>query len=261
MEVIDQIRDLSSRIQNELVRGSNYYHHTTVAWRFLQRLVAEGRRIEVRNVATGESTDGRTLAALAQGYVTEYLAESVFQHYISLLEDYLFGLIGAWLMAHPKGIVGLDEDESDDKLKKSERTVPLSFITDNPDRESILRAVVDRELDRLKYKRLALWFDYLEKRARLGVPSKQQIEQLAEMKASRDVLVHNRGIVNQAYLLKAGSTARFADGARLEITAPYLRDSRLLLTEVVQRTSEKAIEKLGRTAVDGAADSEGASQA
>lgn len=256
MEIVDQIRVLSSRIQDELSRGSNYYNHTTAAWRLLQQVVDEGRNIQVRDTITGDVTDGRTLAALAQGYVTEYLSESVFQHYISLFEDYAFGLIGAWLIAHPRGIVGLDDDASDDKLKKSDKTVPLSFVTDNPDREGILRAIVGRELDRLKYRRLAAWFDYLEKRARLGVPSKEQIERLAEMKASRDVLAHNRGIVNQTYLLKAGSRARYPDGARLEITEPYLRDSRLLLIEVVRGTSEKAIEKLGRSAVVGAAESE-----
>ena len=99
-----------------------------------------------------------------------YLAESVFQHYVALLEDYLFGLIGIWLMAYPKGIIGLDDDGDDVRLTRSERTIPLSFVTDNPDRESILRAVVDRELDRLKYRRLAAWFAYLDKRAPPGRP-------------------------------------------------------------------------------------------
>jgi hypothetical protein len=119
--------------------------------------------------------------------------------------------------------VGLDDDEDDDKLKKSDRSVPLSFITENADRESILRAVIDRELDRLKYRRLAAWFAYLERRAQLGVPSQGQIERLAEIKASRDILVHNRGVVNQTYLIKSGTRARSSVGQRLEIDEPYLK--------------------------------------
>ena len=216
MTLIEQLRDLTSRIQDELSRGSDYYQHTKLAWRLVQSLVAEGRVIDIENEDTGNKTDGPGLTGLAQGYVAKYLAEAVFQHYVSLFEDYTFGLIGFWLMAYPKGIVGLDDDENDDKLKKTDKTVPLSLITDNPDRESILRAVVERELDRLKYRRLAAWFEYLEKRAQLGVPTKEQIERLAEIKASRDILVHNRGIINQTYISKSGTKTRYVDGARLE---------------------------------------------
>ncbi len=176
--------------------------------------------------------------------MAEYLAEAVFQHYVSLFEDYTFGLIGIWLMAYPKGIVGLDDDDGDDRPKRSDRTVPLSFIVDSPDRDSILRAVVDRELDRLKYRRVAAWFDYLEKRAHLGTPSAGQIERLTEMKASRDILVHNRGIVNSTYLSKAGTRARHAEGDRLEITGPYLRECWELIAEIVGETSESAIAKI-----------------
>lgn len=244
MAEIDQLRDLTSRVQEELSRGSDYYSHTKVAWRLAQRLVAEGRSIGVENVDTGSTIKGPDLANLAQGYVTGYLAESVFQHYVSLFEDYIFGLINLWLLAFPKGIVGLGDDEDDAKLRKTDKEVPLSLIIDNPDRESILRAVIERELDRLKYRRLAAWFDYLEKRAQLGSPSPDEIESLAEIKASRDLLVHNRGVVNQTYLSKAGAKARFAEDDRLEITEPYLRDTWLLIRKIVDETSAAAIVKL-----------------
>ena len=91
--------------------------------------------------------------------MTDYLAESTFQHYVSLFEEYAFGLIGSWLLAYPQGIVGLDDNDEDDKLKRNDKSIPLAFVIDYPDRESILRAVVDRELDRLKYRRLAAWFE------------------------------------------------------------------------------------------------------
>jgi hypothetical protein len=251
MAIIDQIRDLAGRIQNELLLGSNYYDDTKQIWRLVQRLVDEGQEITIENMDTGVRTEGRTLAGLAQGYVSGYLAESVFQHYVSLFEDYTFGLIGCWLIAYPKGIVGLDHDAADDKQQKTDKTVPLSFITENPDRESILRAVVDRELDRLKYRRVSAWFDYFEKRARLGIPSKDQIERLAEIKASRDILAHNRGIANETYLSKSGSKARYVGGARLEIIEPYLRDSWLLITEVIREMSAAAIAKIDKAAAVG----------
>lgn len=257
MAIGDEIRGLTSRVQAELARASNYQSHTEMAWRLVEKFVARGEKLVDENPDTGDRSDGPTLVALSQSYVTRYLAESVFQTYVSLFEDYIFGLIGSWLMAYPKGIVGLDDDEGDDKLRKADKTVPLSLITDNPDRESILRAVVDRELDRLKYRRLAAWFEYLEKRAQLGVPSRDQIEQLAEIKAARDILVHSQGIVNPTYLSKAGPRSRHADGARLEIIEPYLRESWVLIHEVVRETSAAAIAKLEKSAIGGAAGSVG----
>ncbi len=217
----------------------------------VEKFVDEGEKLGDENPDTGDRFDGPTLVDLSQSYVSGYLAESVFQTYVSLFEDYVFGLIGFWLMAYPKGIVGLDDDEGDDRLRKGDRTVPLSLITDNPDRDSILRVVVDRELDRLKYRRLAAWFEYLEKRAQLGVPSRDQIEQLAEIKAARDILVHGQGIVNPTYLSKAGSRSRYADGARVEIIEPYLRESWVLIHEVVGETSAAAIAKLEKSAIGG----------
>ncbi len=243
MAIADQVRGLTVRVQAELSRGSDYYLHAKSAWRLVRELAIRGRPIGVRNQDTGNKIDGPVLAELTLDYVNGYLAESVFQHYISLFEDYTFGLIGLWLMEFPKGLVGLDDDENDDRLRKGDKLVPLSFITDNPDRESILRAVVDRELDRLKYRRLAAWFEYFEKRAQLGTPSKEEIERLAEIKASRDILIHNRGIVNPTYLSKAGPRARYPEGTHLEIIDPYLRESWLLMTEVVRKTSAAVIEK------------------
>ena len=254
---IDGVRELTARIQGELSRGSNYYQHTSMVWRLVRRLVAQGETIHSDNPDTGDQADCPALAGLAQGYVAGYLAESVFQNYVSLFEDYIFGLIGFWLMAYPKGIVGLDDDDGDDGLRKTDKTVPLALITDNPDRESILRVVVDRELDRLRYRRLAAWFDYFEKRARLGMPSPDQVERLSEIKAARDVLVHNRGIVNPTYLLKSGPGSRYADGDRLEIIEPYLRETWQLIDDVVREMSSSAVAKLEKSIAGGSTGSIG----
>jgi hypothetical protein len=96
------------------------------------------------------------LSVLSEGYVSGYLAESRFQHYVSLFEDYTLALIGHRLMANPQGIVRLDDDAGDDKLKKTAKFVPMSFIIGNPDRDRILRAVIERELDGLKYRQLTM---------------------------------------------------------------------------------------------------------
>ena len=245
MPLADQIRDLADRAQLGLSRGQAYYDHTLIAWRVFRERVEEGRMIHQVNDHTGQAIDGPALVVASQGYVTGYLTESVFLDAVAIFEDYVIGLIGAWLMAHPRGIIGLDDEEGDDRLKRTDKTIPLAIVTDNPDRESILRVIVDRELDRLKYRRLAGWFEYLEKRAGLGVPGRDEIEGLAEIKAARDIIAHNRGSVNATYLAKSGPRARHAEGDRLEITEPYLKGAWTLIARVVDDTSAAAIAKAG----------------
>jgi hypothetical protein len=53
------------------------------------------------------------------------------------------------------------------------------------------------------------------------------------MKAARDVLEHNRSIVAQEYLDKAGAAARFGLGDTIQIDETYLLNCFTLLRDVV----------------------------
>jgi hypothetical protein len=66
---------------------------------------------------------------------------------------------------------------------------------------------------------------------------------LAEIKASGDVLTHNRGIANQVHVEKAVDCARFADGDRLDIPEPYLLTSLRLVPSVIGDMAASAIAK------------------
>jgi hypothetical protein len=232
MALANQIQSLADGIQAELRAGYDYYEHTKFAWRSVQELVDEGRSIVVRVTETGTAVGSAKLARLGQTYVTTYLAESVFQHFVTLFEEFVFGLLHAWLSAHPAGIPFKDK-----------KSIELATVVAAPDKASIIQIVVDRELDALKYKRPIFWFEYLNDRVKLGIPHDDQIERLAEIKAARDILVHNRGIVNETYIDKAGTRARYTVGQRVEIQEPYLHASWLLIQNVVQDLSVAAIAK------------------
>ncbi len=92
--------------------------------------------------------------------------------------------------------------------------------------------------------RPAEWFPYLDEKIRLGCPSMDEIERFAEAKASRDTLVHNRGVANKAYESKAGSLARGRDGDRLDFSEAYHRATWELLRKVVADVCDAAIAKL-----------------
>ena len=104
--------------------------------------------------------------------------------------------------------------------------------------------VINRELNDILYDRPAGWFKYLEEKAKLGCPTPDEIERIAEVKASRDILVHNRSVANAAYIDKAGRLARCKDGQTLDIPEQYHRESWELLRKVVADLCNAAIAKL-----------------
>ncbi len=214
MALADQIRDLSDRTQSDLAASRDYLEHTKALWRLVEEIADQGQAVEFPLPRSGTTMTASEMAALAEGYVGRYLNESVFQHFIALFEDFVFELLRHWLSAYPGGIPN-----------KAEKKVDLAMVIDAPDRESILQFMIARELNALKYERPKTWFRYLNDRVKLGGPTDEQIDRLAEIKASRDILAHNRGVVNQTYLEKAGKYARYNLGQRLEIPEPYLHDA------------------------------------
>lgn len=104
--------------------------------------------------------------------------------------------------------------------------------------------VVNKELNEVLYESPAGWFDYLEEKAKLGCPTADEIARIAEAKASRDVLVHNRGIANKTYEAKAGKLARCKEGQRIDMPEHYHRDTWELIRKLITDTSNAAIAKM-----------------
>ncbi len=230
MALIDEIAQLRDDCLSSLDAGHNYYAHTKAVWRLVQRMPREGRKFASRNLATGDIVKEAELANLAQGYVTGYLASATFQHFVSLFERFVSDLLCLWLTEYPDSL--------------SSNQLEFRTVLDSQDKETIVAAVVQQKVHELSYKSVGKWFDYFEKIAKLGCPDNDQIERLSEIKASRDILVHNNGIVNSIYVDKSKGRDRFADGDKLELPENYHRDSWQLIKQVVTDVADAAINKL-----------------
>lgn len=233
MALTDDIQALMIRTLSALEASHDYYTYTTRVWRLLQQIVKEGRKFTFRNLTTGTKVDEQVLLGRAQLYVTDYLMSSTFQHFVSLFEDCFFELLRYWLATYPASL--------------SKKQVEIGAVLKAPDKSAIVLTVVDKELNELKYERLADLFAYLERLANLGCPTADEIGTLAEIKASRDILVHNNGIANATYVSKAGTRARYKDGEKLEIPEQYHRASWETINEVVRDVSAAAIGKVGHS--------------
>jgi hypothetical protein len=119
----------------------------------------------------------------------------------------------------------------------------LSEILAAPDIAAVVADVVERVVHDLAYRRPDQWFRFIENRVNLGCPDDAQRDALCEMKAARDVLEHNRGVVVRDYLDKAGVAARSGLGDIIQIDEPYLLNCFTLLRDVVQAMATEAIRR------------------
>jgi hypothetical protein len=124
------------------------------------------------------------------------------------------------------------------------KKVDFKVVLDAPDKDAITSYVVGRELNEILYERPLGWFAYLEDKAKLGCPTADEIDRIAEAKASRDVLVHSRGVASKTYESKAGKLARYKDGQRIDIPEHYHRATWELIRKVVSDISNAAIGKV-----------------
>lgn len=230
MALTDDLLKLRKDSLAALNASYDYYTHTKGAWRVVHHWLRDGHKVTIRNQATGSTVGERELLALAQEYYTRYLAPTTFQLFVSLFQDFVFGFLGVWLMEYPSSL--------------SSKQLHFQTVLESTDKTDIVRAVVEKELDGLAYKRVKDWFEYLEKTVNLGCPSQDQIERLAEIKASRDVLVHNKGIANRIYVDKSMGRHRFKDGEVLDIPEHYHRESWELVRRVVCDVSQAGIDKV-----------------
>ena len=229
MALTEDIGRLRDQVLQELASAHDYYIDTKIVWRMVLKQIESGDTFTIRNETTGTVTTPLELAAKADGYVKEQLAEATFQQFISIFENFYFDLLRLWLTTYPQSL--------------GRKTLDFKTILEMPDKEAMIGAVVRDELNKVQYERPARWFSYLEDLAKLGCPTSEEIERIAEAKASRDVLVHNKRIANQIYEAKAGKIARFREGQRLRIPDDYHRQTWELLRKLVADLSNAAIAK------------------
>lgn len=141
--------------------------------------------------------------------MTQYFLSLVHQQQVSLFEHLFFDLVRILLL-----------DKADERLSKKKQ-IDYATIFDSNTKEDLIWKLVDRELNEIKYKNVSEWFDYLNKIVDLPKINIDVLEKIAEAKATRDILVHNAGIINQTYLNKSGSAARFRINQKIDVSGDY----------------------------------------
>jgi hypothetical protein len=233
MPVADDLRAIASQAHRDLDAVHDYFEHSKFVWRSFRTFVAKGHRIVADNPATGSRLDQDGLVRLGPQYAREYLATFTFRQFVSIFEVFLFAFLHRLLLHNP--------------WQFADRQLGFDVVLRAGSREEIISTVLLKQLNDLKYEQLRLWFAALQKAVNLGCPTDDEVDTLAEVKATRDILEHNAGVVNEIYLRKAGAKARYAVCDRVEIDDAYHLESWRLIKKVVTDVTTAAVDKLPKS--------------
>lgn len=140
--------------------------------------------------------------------------------------------------------------EPEIEVKVDESSVPLRTVLDAQTLENIYSTVVSDKLHQLMYASPLDYFGYLKNALGLE-PTAEVVDAYIEIKATRDLLTHNQGYVNETYITKAGDIARSKDvRQRLPLTPEYFAQSIGTMKRIVGDVYKEASrEYLGVTSV------------
>jgi hypothetical protein len=203
----------------ELDAVFNFLKHSEVVWESFARFVQDGHELSVEVTPTGNKANQDDLIHLAPLYNKKYLMAFTFRQFVSVFEAFLFNFMHRVLLHNP--------------WQFARCTLEVEVVLRSADKDEVLSGIILKQLNEIRYEQIRAWFVTLNKSLKLDCPSDKEIDTLAEIKAARDIIEHNSGIVNATYLRKAKAKARFAVGDLLELDDDYHFDSWSLCRKIV----------------------------
>ncbi len=114
--------------------------------------------------------------------------------------------------------------------------IEVSELIDCASREELLESVIRKELIGLFYAAPSLQMEYLQSVTGVKL-SDDSVGAWIEVKATRDIVVHNSGIANDVYVRKAGNHARAIEGAALPMDDKYFGVALAAMKSLVGKVS------------------------
>lgn len=107
----------------------------------------------------------------------------------------------------------------------AKRAIQLQAVLEAQSLEEVHMRATDSLLNELSYKSPTDFASALDDLLSINLLECPAFHKYVELKATRDIHVHNRGFVNETYLKKAASHARARDKMPLPVDIPYFLES------------------------------------
>lgn len=152
------------------------------------------------------------LLAKYQHLAFHQLTVNALIHLVTLVETMLGDVIRAIVARYPQKLGG-------------KRTLSLQSVLEATSLEEVHLRATDALLNELSYKSPAEFAESMEQLFSINLLECPAFHHYIEIKATRDIFVHNRGIANDVYARKAGSHARVKSGMALPADLQYFLES------------------------------------
>lgn len=174
------------------------------------------------------------LSALFKRFANEELFANLLVTAVSRFEFYLSDVIAEFLRRSPKKLtIG-------PKGGDSAKSVSMQLVVDADSLSELFEELIELRVQTIFYAEPKEYCAYFNAISELGIPE-ETFQPLFEIKASRDLVVHNSLLVNDLYRKKAGALSRGKIGDRLKIKKDYFEGALSAM-----KTLSSAIEKYTR---------------
>lgn len=143
---------------------------------------------------------------------TELIRVLGLSYLVTIFESYIADIVREILLTHPN-------------ILKSAKQFTAEAVLNLGGRKQIVRYLVEKEIEELLYKSFPDIVNYFNRKFNINLSdSGVSVERIVEIMATRNIHVHNGGIVNRRYL-EAVKESKLKVGAYKSITSGYLRIS------------------------------------
>jgi hypothetical protein len=175
------------------------------------------------------------------------LYENLLVATVSQFEAFLTDVLSMILRAYPGKLSVVPSDEQVGvSREQAHKSVPLDTILKSGSYEGLLDSIIEARCQALLFARPRKYIEYISSIASFDADD-EAFQKFMEIKASRDVVIHNRGIANPIYVSKSEGRARAESGEKLEINAAYFDDVVTVIKRMSGIIAREAQEKFGKT--------------
>ena len=170
--------------------------------------------------------------------ITQIFNDALDYQFFYAIIAYLVAQVEAFMSDTIRLVLNFDPRRLKTKIQGIDhvKKINVDEIVDASCREKILSNIIDKELLNIFYSCPKAQIDYFKKV--LGVNLDQEImNRWIEIKATRDIIVHNNGIINDIYIMKAGDKCRGSRGDRIIVNKKYFESSATIMKQIVGKIS------------------------
>lgn len=175
--------------------------------------------------------------AIYEQGISRQIFESYLLTAVSQFETLAFDILELVLLAHPIKLLQPSEDGKNQN-KGAEMSVSFKSVV-NESRDEIIKAKIKAKLLNVSYAKPADYLAYIKKITNAETDT-LLFHRYIEIKATRDIVVHNGGIANEIYKEKVGKYARANVGELLTVDEAYFNKALGIIKRAANTIQEAA---------------------